>query len=466
MPDARRALHPPDARPARGDARPAALFIDVTRLVGRKLKGRLPTGVDRVALEYVRHFGRPAPQPPQGLPRRPAAAAWLRLGRWAFALPPSASRRLFDWLLADPAAPSFPALGVALAALRAALIGPVPRGPALLINAFHSGLEHGHYARSWRQRGPRLLCVVHDLIPITHPQTCRAGEAERHARRMRHALQWSAALVANSAATRDDLAAWAARQGLAMPPLVVAWLAPGFAPRPDSATPAPPTDPQPHFVMLGTIEPRKNHRTILEAWRRLAERHGPQAPRLVLVGQRGWECDDVMATLEQLRAHSGLVDVRPRCSDDELRGLLGTARALLFPSLTEGFGMPLVEALALGTPVIASDLPVFRELAGERPDYRPALDTAAWVEAVDAYARPLSAPRQAQLERLAGYHPPSWGEHFVRVERLVDQALGLAPAASDAAAAATTPAVATAETAATTGSAATASAAPAAGPPP
>jgi glycosyltransferase involved in cell wall biosynthesis len=436
VPDTRRALLPPDGRLARDDG-PPTVCIDVTRLVGRRLKGRLPTGVDRVALEYVRHFGRPAAR--QARPR-PAAAAWLRLGRWAFELPAAASRRVFDWLLADGAEAAFPVFGVVWGALQGMVSRKPPHGATLLINAFHSGLEHGHYAQAWRDRGTRLLCVVHDLIPITHPQTCRAGEAERHARRLRHALQWSDALVANSAVTRDELAGWAAREGLALPPLVVAWLAPGFAPPPAAAAPARParepherSHERPHFVMLGTIEPRKNHRTILEAWRRLGERRGSQAPRLVLVGQRGWECDDVLATLQQLESQPGLVEVRPHCPDDELRQLLGTARALLFPSLTEGFGMPLVEALALGTPVIASDLPVFRELAGDRPDYRPALDAGAWVEAVEAYAAPDSAARRAQLERLAGYRPPTWGEHFARVEALVDRVLDGVPFASAAA---------------------------------
>ena len=78
--------------------------------------------------------------------------------------------------------------------------------------------------------------------------------------------------------------------------------------------------------------------------------------------------------------------------------------------------MPLVEALGHGTPVIASDLAVFRELAGAIPDYRDPLDGLGWRAAIEDYARPDSPARSAQLSRMVGYRAPTWPEHFVRVD--------------------------------------------------
>ena len=85
--------------------------------------------------------------------------------------------------------------------------------------------------------------------------------------------------------------------------------------------------------------------------------------------------------------------------------------------------MPLVEALSLGLPVIASDLPVFREIAGEVPDYLDPMDGLGWKRSLVHYATVPSAARLAQCERIKFYKPPSWTEHFVVVEDLIGEAL-------------------------------------------
>jgi glycosyltransferase involved in cell wall biosynthesis len=93
---------------------------------------------------------------------------------------------------------------------------------------------------------------------------------------------------------------------------------------------------------------------------------------------------------------------------------------LLFPSFAEGYGLPLAEALALGVPVIASDLPALREVGGVVPDYLDPLDGAAWRNAVADYVRPDSLARRAQLARLAGWTPPSWSAHFAILDEVLD----------------------------------------------
>lgn len=83
--------------------------------------------------------------------------------------------------------------------------------------------------------------------------------------------------------------------------------------------------------------------------------------------------------------------------------------------------MPLVEALAHGVPVIASDLPVFREIAADVPDYLDPLDGPGWRAALLDYAQAHSPRRAAQLARMAHFQPPTWAQHFVRVEALLAQ---------------------------------------------
>ena len=262
----------------------------------------------------------------------------------------------------------------------------------------------------------RPIYLLHDLIPLTHPEYCRAGEAAKHARRIDTMLRTGTGILCNSQTTLDELTAYAAAAGLAVPPASVAWL--GATPLPASAAIAASAAPQ--FVMLGTIEGRKNHLLLLQVWVRLVHQLGPAAPHLLIIGQRGWECAQATALLDRASQLGARVTELPRCTDTELGQYLRHARALLFPSFVEGYGMPLVEALGHGTPVIASDLAVFRELAGAVPDYRDPLDGLGWMAAIEDYTQPDSPARAAQLRRMDGYRAPTWAEHFAHVDAWLD----------------------------------------------
>jgi glycosyltransferase involved in cell wall biosynthesis len=156
---------------------------------------------------------------------------------------------------------------------------------------------------------------------------------------------------------------------------------------------------------------------LLQIWSRLVERLGDEAPQLLIIGQRGWEAEDVFNLLDRNQQFRGRVTELNRCTDEELANHLSTARALLFPSRAEGYGLPLVEALGAGVPVIASDLPVIREIAGDIPLYLDPLDSSAWEAAILDYASAESAARDAQLQRIKSFRLPDWDSHFAAVER-------------------------------------------------
>lgn len=338
------------------------ILIDVTRLLYRSLQGRLPTGVDRVSLEYVRHFGG-------------CARALIRFcGRW-IVLSRNESQRLFDQLLCPDDAPSQYILW--LVGKGYLLNWTRPEAGDILLNTGHSGLEHPSYAYQIGRYGLRSLFFLHDLIPISHPEYSRPGEAEKHRRRIRTMLLSGSGIVVNSLVTGEAMEKHARVHNLPVPRWTVAPLAVGTLP-----TAAERLLAEPYFVVLGTIEPRKNHLLLLHVWRQLVLEQGGKAPRLVVIGQRGWECEQVVDLLERCVTLRGFVIERNDCKDLELMTWLRHAQALLFPSFVEGYGMPLVEALSLGLPVIASDLPVFREVAGEIPEYRDPLDGRAWKEII------------------------------------------------------------------------------------
>jgi glycosyltransferase involved in cell wall biosynthesis len=375
-------------------------------MVRRQAQGIVPTGIDRVGQAYLHHFAE-------------RSQAVVHQGRFTGYLGPSTSQRLFGQLLQPASSPSaarwqgrwqwarFPlwALGSGQ---------PAPHG--LLLHTAHSDLDDAAYVKSWQRQGLRPVVMVHDLIPLTHPQFCREGEATRHALRMRHTLQVAAGIIGNSQDTLDRLADFAREHSLAMPPHVAAPL--GTRPLPPmGAAPTVSDRPdRPVFLMLGTIEPRKNHLLMIDVWRRLIARHGQAAPRLVIAGRRGWNIEAVTRQLDGDATLRGHVLERGGCSDEELAEWMHRARALLQPSWTEGFGMPVAEALQQGLPVIASDLAVFREVAGEVPDYAPPGDAQAWLDLIEAHSQAKGPLQAAQLARMAHYRAPTWEAHFDQVE--------------------------------------------------
>jgi glycosyltransferase involved in cell wall biosynthesis len=192
-----------------------------------------------------------------------------------------------------------------------------------------------------------------------------------------------------------------------------------------------------YFLCLSTIEPRKNHLLLLHLWRAMAEtRRVGAIPKLLVVGRRGWENEMVLDMLDRCEAIRPFVEERNRVADDELTGLVRGALAVLMPSFAEGFGFPIGEALALGAPVICSDLPAHRELGGDAPEYLDPIDAVAWRAMIEAYAEPGSAARAAQLKRIRGWRAPTWVDHFAVAGGLIEgaaQSPGLAstPASSN-----------------------------------
>jgi glycosyltransferase involved in cell wall biosynthesis len=380
-------------------------LFDVTRLLGRTLQGRRPTGVDRVGLAYLERF-------------RARARALVRFGgRW-LVFAQVDSQRLFDWLISPNAGSAGHVRW--LVGSNYALTWQRPQAGCILLNTGHSGLDGADYVEYVRRYGLRPLYFLHDMIPVTFPEYGRPGEAERHRRRLSTMLMTARGLIVNSNVTGSELEAYAVQQGMTLPPWEAVHLAPPAFAQPAALRPV----PEPYFVVLGTIEPRKNHLLLLKLWRQMVGELGQHVPRLVVIGQRGWECEQVVDMLDRCEALRGRVIELSECDDAALATWLHHAQALLFPSFAEGYGIPLVEALSLGTPVIASDLPVFRELAGDIPDYLDPLDGVGWRRAVLDYAVPASARRSAQMARMAGWRAPTWDAHFGMVEAFMARCFG------------------------------------------
>ena len=384
----------------------APYLLDVSRMLWRRWSGVRPTGIDRICMAWLAHFG-----------DRAQATLLHRHGRHVLGV--AASRALFRSLGQPedpPASLSRQRLQLASWFLRH---GPgnwrsLPGRGRLWLNVGHTGLDLPGLADWVAAAKVRPVLMVHDLIPITHPEYCRAGEADRHHARMTAALAIAGAIIGNSQDTIDTLAQFAAGQAKQLPPTLVAW--PGT---PHLPVPMQRVDRN-DFIILGTIEGRKNHALLLDLWAHLLAQYGEDAPRLLIIGRRGWACEDVLARLDAGGFGSRVCETGA-LDDAGIADRLAGARALLFPSWAEGYGLPLAEALAANVPVIASDLPVFREIGQGVPILLPPDDVAAWRAAIMAYALPGSTARADQLDRLKHYRAPDWQSHFSRVEGFLHQ---------------------------------------------
>jgi glycosyltransferase involved in cell wall biosynthesis len=391
------------------------VILDISRLIGC-VRRSAPSGIDRVEMAYARHWlTKPeadctmAAESAWGgfgaLPRRDVVALLDALeGSWTSGQSLARARRIALGLLAR----------LTLGGGRRDLprrIAAQRRSVFLLVS--HRALDRAAPIRRLREAGAAFVPLIHDLIPLTHPEYQRPRQAMRHAARVATTAALADAVIVNSQATAATLRAALPR------PVEEILVAPLGIHRLPDAAPSPAATP--YFVILGTVEPRKNHILLLHLWRQMAARGEAQMPHLYIVGRRGWENQHVVDLLErcpQLRGH--VTDLGP-LSDARAAALLAGARALLFPSFAEGYGLPVAEALAARVPVICADLPALREVGGEVPDYLDPLDGPAWARAVLDYARPDSKPRAAQLARLIRWQAPDWAPHFTAVEAMLER---------------------------------------------
>lgn len=250
--------------------------------------------------------------------------------------------------------------------------------------------------------GGNINVMIHDTIPLDYPETQRQRVVERFEDAIKAVSKHAARVICIS-----DFAAERVKQHLEkagnVPEIVVSHLGvdrpnPKFAEVPKYIDLS-----DDYFVIAGTIEPRKNHMLLLEVWQSLDPEN---RPRLFVCGSRGWLNKTVFDRLD--RGIKGVQEY-PNLSDGALAAVIHGSRALLCPSLVEGFGLTPVEAASMGVPVICSSIPVFREILGDYADYRDPRDNFSWRTAVNEI---MGVSRE---EHVTAFVPSTWEQHFSKV---------------------------------------------------
>ncbi|MEL7114386.1 MAG: glycosyltransferase family 1 protein [Pseudomonadota bacterium] len=283
----------------------------------------------------------------------------------------------------------------------------LPAGTAY-INVGHSNLSEQTLGAMAKVGSVNVM--VHDTIPLDFPNFQRDGTVERFEEKMRVVAAHADLVICNSAVTAEDVNRWFGAWGHT-PKRTVARLGIDLHPRGAEIS------RNKAFFTVGTIEPRKNHAFLLDLWDDL-RRDVPEdeMPELKIVGARGWKNEDVFRRLDAKPPH---VQEIGDMSDETLVRHLSGARGLLFPSHAEGFGLPAVEALSLGVPVICNDLPVFREILGNSPIYAKAGDMYLWKQLILQLAGQNGAEQTDITGDRGTFHAPTWADHFNHVLKLV-----------------------------------------------
>lgn len=378
------------------------IWLDISRMLYRVFRAKV-TGIDRVEIAY-------AEQLMAGAARRVRFVAYDYWRRSFRSLPEGRTRALIcDFA---PAWHSGEMRAVQSRAFRALahsifIAPPVPRwqGGArpVYVNVsahpLHLVMQIG---RMVNRTGAIFVPLVHDLIPLELPEYVPPPWIGHHRARLRTIGAFADGVIANSQATAAALRGHIGHLPIAAVPLGISTPAANLA---DAGR------AHPYFVMVGTIEPRKNHLMILHLWRQMVQDLGAGAPHLFIIGRRGWENEQIVDLLERCAELRGFVFETGMISDGAMAALVRGARALLMPSFAEGYGLPVAEAMAQGVPVLCSDIAAHREVGQAVPEYFHPLDGAGWMRAIRDYACPESTAREAQCQRLQSWRAPGWREH-------------------------------------------------------
>lgn len=407
----------------------SARLLDLTRLISRA--GRVLTGVDRVELAYLKALVE-RETPAFGLIRSPIGyllldgagmrgvaarfegeVAWgraTRLYRVFGKLDPAQQRAMSD-------ARRLSVARTHRAGLTRLLGKHLPKGCGY-INVGHSNLNDRVVHAVRHGCKGRIAVMVHDTIPLDQPLMQTPESVERFRLMLQQVKKSADLVIYNSRATRKAAEAhmegWGGAPQGAVAHLGVELAEPKYEDLPKGLPPE-----GPYFVSVGTIEPRKNHALLLEIWERLVKQTPPQEmPHLVICGARGWMNEEVFFRMDRSALMGEHLHEVHGLSDGAIAALLQGAAGALYPSVAEGYGLPMIEAAAMGVPVICADLPVYREVLKDFPVYASVKDSYLWQRRITALAskkRRLGAESQSQT---SGIEAPTWRAHFNRVLKL------------------------------------------------
>jgi glycosyltransferase involved in cell wall biosynthesis len=281
-----------------------------------------------------------------------------------------------------------------------------------------------HIAEAKRRYGIKFSTLIHDLIPLEYESLVERRHVVQFRNWLEEAIPVADVVLTTSKHSRNALIKLAGEAGWPLPRVEVVEPGSGLNERLMSGDQGAIDFPKRYVLFVSTIEIRKNHRLLVRIWRRLLERHGADAvPTLIFAGQIGWLVDDLLAELTASAYLDGKVVLLPGLSDAELRQAYRSSLFTVFPSLCEGWGLPIAESLMHGKFCVASNRTSIPEVGGDLVDY---FDPSNEDDVLAKIERLLLDPgylkaREARLQ--AEYRPRTWTDCVHALIGKLEQAL-------------------------------------------
>lgn len=286
-------------------------------------------------------------------------------------------------------------------------------------------VRHASVYEEWRKRGVRIINVLYDLLPVRSPQWFPAMVEPDFTAWARHIAQNSDGVLAISRTVAEDFSAWVDEQGINLQrqvPLDIGWFHLGSDLEASVPSTGFPDDAEqvlgrisgaPSFLMVGTVEPRKGHAQTLAAFEQLWAEGNDY--NLVIVGKEGWHVEEVAEQLRQNPRLGQQLFWLEGISDEYLEQIYPHCLALIAASEGEGFGLPLIEAARHHIPVIARDIPVFREVGGVGAYFFAADTPEKLATAIQAWLTlaPENRPDPSQIKC------QTWKESVLQVRQFI-----------------------------------------------
>ena len=262
----------------------------------------------------------------------------------------------------------------------------------------------------------RFGVLVHDLVPLRRPEWSHAGVTRTFKDWYADVLPLCDLVLANSRHTANDVEAYAREIGIALRrPVRPVPVGTGFGPA-NTTPPGPTPIPGPYVLFVSTMEARKNHALAVRVWRRLLNEEQAGArprnstPTLVFAGRVGWLVADLIQQLDNTAWLDGRIHMVQDPSDATLRALYAGCLFTIFPSLHEGWGLPVTESLALGTPCLSSDAGALPEAGGALGRYFDPEDLDAAYQAVAALLDDRQALDAWRAQVRRDFRPTPWAD--------------------------------------------------------
>lgn len=231
------------------------------------------------------------------------------------------------------------------------------------LNVGHLGAENPRLFEVLKQKRMKIAFYIHDVLPITHPELFAEGEFDRHFARIKNIERYCDYLFVNSDYTLSELS-----RIISGVKASILKIGTHFSEQRSNIL----SDPnRSGFVSIGTIEPRKNYLWLARSWLDFCERNASVVndEKLTIFGKVGWLSRHDMELLSQMTQTSRHLEIVTGATDLDIADRLSSARAYISASKVEGWGMPLAESLAIGTPVLATNIAAHREATQGLAEY-------------------------------------------------------------------------------------------------